>query len=264
MKKRTTTKHFWKLHVLDKNSSRALQQDDIKLNNSLLIRHQVDFGVYSSTSLNLFAPCHKENTANQRATENRWFFYGIQRYFVEKYADDTCGLHFFPQAGKTFHSTKISSCNFVNNTLLKLLYKTRVLCKCKTEIQGKSIWVRDSTRFELARVQLGLLSQSQKSISYIRNHTDYLMTDKEVELKGFINQRTNKDNKSLCCWILFGLVPKKRYKNLINKKGLKDYRENNKPFLATCSRSNVSTDLRGKSECFGGKWCWLDVNLERK
>ena len=120
MKKRTTTKHFWKLHVLDKNSSRALQQDDIKLNNSLLIRHQVDFGVYSSASLNLFAPCHKENTANQRATENRWFFYGIQRYFVEKYADDTCGLHFFPQAGKTFHSTKISSCNFVNNTLLKL------------------------------------------------------------------------------------------------------------------------------------------------
>ena len=93
----------------------------------------------------------------------------------------TCGLHFFPQAGKTFHSTKISSCNFVNNTLLKLLYKTRVLCKCKTEIQGKSIWVRDSTRFELARVQLGLLSQSQKSISYIRNHTDYLMTDKEVD-----------------------------------------------------------------------------------
>ena len=264
MKKRTTTKHFWKLHVLDKNSSRALQQDDIKLNNSLLISHQVDFGVYSSASLNLFAPCHKENTANQRATENRWFFYGIQRYFVEKYADDTCALHFFPQAGKTFHSTKISSCNFVNNTLLKLLYKTRVLCKCKTEIQGKSIWVRDSTRFELARVQLGLLSQSQKSISYIRNHTDYLMTDKEVELKGFINQRTNKDNKSLCCWILFGLVPKKRYKNLINKKGLKDYRENNKPFLATCSRSNVSTDLRGKSECFGGKWCWLDVNLERK
>ena len=47
------------------------------------------------------------------------------------------------------------------------------------------------------------------------------MTDKEVELKGFINQRTNKDNKSLCRWILFGLVPKKTYKNLINKKGLK-------------------------------------------
>ena len=67
-------KHFWKL--LDNNSSRALQQDGINWNNSLLIRHQVDFGVYSSASLNLFVPCHKENTANQRATENR-----IQRYF---------------------------------------------------------------------------------------------------------------------------------------------------------------------------------------
>ena len=123
---------------------------------------------------------------------------------------------FSPRQAKHFIlHTKISSCNFVNNTLLKLLYKTRVLCKCKTEIQGKSIWVRDSTRFELARVQFGLLSQSQKSISYIRNHTDYLMTDKEVELKGFINQRTNKDNKCLCRWNLFGLVLKKTYKNLI-------------------------------------------------
>ena len=205
-------KHFWKLHVLDKNSSRALQQDDIKLNNSLWIRHQVDFGVYSSASLNLFAPCHKENTVNQRATENRWFFYGIQRYFVEKYADDTCGLHFFPQAGKTFHSTKISSCNFVNNTLLKLLYKTRVLCKCKTKIQGKSIWVRDSTRFELARVQFGLLSQSQKSISYIRNHTDYVMTDKEVELKGFINQGLTRTTNVFVAEFCLGFFQKKRTK----------------------------------------------------
>lgn len=50
----------------------------------MLIRHQVDFGVYSSASLNLFVPCHKENTANQRATENRCFFCGIQRYFSKK------------------------------------------------------------------------------------------------------------------------------------------------------------------------------------
>ena len=41
--------------------------------------------------------------------------------------------------------------------------------------------------------------------------------------------------------------------NYRNKKGLKNYRENNKPFLATGSRSNVSTDLQGKSGCFGGK-----------
>ena len=40
--------------------------------------------------------------------------------------------------------------------------------------------------------------------------------------------------------------------NYLTKKA---YRENKKPFLATCSRSNVSTDLRGKSGCFGGKRC---------
>ena len=30
VKKNLKMKHFWKLHVLDKNSCRALQQDDIK------------------------------------------------------------------------------------------------------------------------------------------------------------------------------------------------------------------------------------------
>ena len=36
-------------------------------------RWRIFDGVYSSASLNLFVPCHKENTANQRATENRCF-----------------------------------------------------------------------------------------------------------------------------------------------------------------------------------------------
>ena len=57
------------------------------------------------------------------------------------------------------------------------------------------------------------------------------MTDKEVELKGFINQRTSKDNKSLCRWILFGLVPKKTDKNLINKKGLKKLSRKQQTFI---------------------------------
>ena len=82
VKKLNKMKHFWKLHVLDNNSSRALQQDDIKLNNSLLIRHQVDFGVYSSALLNLFAPCHKENTANQRIKDPTVFRRKICRWHM--------------------------------------------------------------------------------------------------------------------------------------------------------------------------------------
>ena len=91
-------------------------------------RWRIFDGVYSSALLELFAPCHKENTANQRATENRCFFCGIQGYFRKKMQVIHAVSTFSRRQVKHFiKNTKISSCNFVNNTLLKLMYETRVV-----------------------------------------------------------------------------------------------------------------------------------------